>query len=65
MSEYFAVSNGVKQDGVLSSMLFSLYIDLLLEKLKQSIVGCHIMVILWGFYRMLMTLLLFARVFGD
>ena len=42
MSEYFSVSNGVKQGGVLSSMLFSLYIDPLLEKLKQSGVGCHI-----------------------
>ena len=39
MSEY---SNGVKQGGVLSSMLFSLYIDPLLHKLKQSGVGCHI-----------------------
>ena len=42
MSEYFSVSNGVKQGGVLSSMLFSLYIDPLLQKLKQSAVGCHI-----------------------
>ena len=36
------VSNGVKQGGVLSSMLFSLYIDPLLEKLKQTDVDCHI-----------------------
>ena len=42
MSEYFFVSNGVKQGGVLSLMLFSLYIDPLLQKLKQSGVGCHI-----------------------
>ena len=42
MSEYFSVSNGVKQGGVLSSMLFSLSIDQLLQKLKQSGVGCHI-----------------------
>ena len=42
MSEYFSVTNGVKQGGVLSSMLFSLYIDPLLQKLKQSGVGCHI-----------------------
>ena len=43
MSEYLSVSNGVKQGGVLSSsMLFSLYIDPLLQKLKQSGVGCHI-----------------------
>ena len=45
MSEYFSVSNGVKQGGVLSSMLFSLYIDqllVILQKLKQLGVGCHI-----------------------
>ena len=42
MSEHFSVSNGVKQGGVLSSILSSLYIDPLLEQLKQSGVGCHI-----------------------
>ena len=42
MSEYLSVSNGLKQGGVLSSMLFSLYIDPLLQKLKQSSVGCLI-----------------------
>ena len=31
MSKYFAVSNGVKQGGVLSAMLFNLYIDPLLQ----------------------------------
>ena len=42
MSEYVSVSNGVKQGVVLSEMLFCLYIDPLLQKLKQSGVGCHI-----------------------
>ena len=42
MSEYVSVSNGVKRGGVLSSMLFSLYINPLLQKLKQSGGGCHI-----------------------
>ena len=42
MSEYLSVSNGVKQGGVLSSMLFSLYIHPVLLKLEQSSVGCHI-----------------------
>ena len=42
MSEYFSMSKGVKQDRVLSSMLFSLNIDPLLLKLKQFGVGCHI-----------------------
>ena len=63
MSEYLSVSNGVKQGGVLSSMLFILYIDPLLQKLKQSGVAAILMVILWESCRMLMTLLLFVRVF--
>ena len=53
MSEYISVSNGVKQDKILSSMLFSLYIDPLLQKFKQSDVGCH------------MIILLFAWIFVD
>ena len=42
VSKYFAVSNGVKQGGVLSPTLFSLYIDKLLLKLKESGYGCHL-----------------------
>lgn len=41
-SEYFDTSNGVKQGGVLSAILFSLYIDPLLMKLQESGYGCHI-----------------------
>ena len=55
MSEYLSVSNGVKQGGVHSSMLFSLYIDPLLLITKIDTIRCF----------MLMTLLLFVRVFGD
>ena len=40
-SQYFKLSNGVKQGGVLSSILFNIYIDTLLE-LKESGYGCHI-----------------------
>ena len=65
MSQYVSVTNAVKQGGILSSVLFSLYIKALLQTLRQSGVGFHIMVILWEFYRMLMILLLFSRVFGD
>ena len=38
---YFSLSNGVKQGGVLSPILFTLYIDKLLIKLKHAHIGCH------------------------
>ena len=41
-SDYFAISNGVKQGGVLSPVLFSIYIDRLLILLKKSGIGCHL-----------------------
>ena len=42
LSQYFELSNGVKQGGVLSPNLFSIYIDKLLLELKRSGYGCHI-----------------------
>ena len=42
LSSKFNVTNGVRQGGVLSPLLFSVYVDELLEKLKKSGVGCHI-----------------------
>ena len=42
LSNVFASINCVKQDGCLSPMLFTLYIDGLIHKLKQSDIGCHI-----------------------
>ena len=36
MSSYFRLANGVKQGGVISAQLFTLYIDKLLLDLKQS-----------------------------
>ncbi len=36
----FSVSNGVKQGGVLSLILFSIYLDGLLAKLNKKGVGC-------------------------
>ena len=36
------MSNGVRQGGVLSPVLFSVYINGLLCKLKDSGVGCHL-----------------------
>ncbi len=39
-SSYFNVSNGVKQGGVISPILFCIYIDGLLVELEKSGVGC-------------------------
>ena len=41
-SNAFKTSNGVKQGGVLSPILFTLYIDLLLSRLKSCGFGCYI-----------------------
>ena len=40
-SREFLLSNGVKQGGVLSPLLFSVYLDDLLCELRQANVGCH------------------------
>jgi len=42
LSEYFLATNGVKQGGVLSPVLFCIYIDNLLVKLSKSGFGCYI-----------------------
>ena len=42
MSDYFCVIIGVKQGGVLSPVLFCLYIDELLLRLTRAGIGCHI-----------------------
>ena len=41
-SPKFKVTNGVRQGGVLSPRLFSVYVDELLERLKINGAGCHI-----------------------
>ena len=41
ISETFSATNGVKQDGILSPTLFCIYIDILLEKLKEHPAGCR------------------------
>ena len=43
LSEPFCVSNGVRQGGVLSPVLFTVYLDGLLDELSNSGVGCY-----WG-----------------
>ena len=42
LSNVFPLMNGVKQGGCLSPMLFTLYLDGLIQKLKHSGIGCHI-----------------------
>jgi len=42
MSDYFSALNGVNQGGVVSPILFCIYIDDLLISLSQSGVGCYI-----------------------
>ena len=41
-SNYVILQNRVKQGGVLSPILFTMYIDNSLIKLKQSGYGCHV-----------------------
>ena len=43
ISDYFSISNGARQDGILSEKLFSVYVlDDLSDKLVTSKVGCSI-----------------------
>ena len=42
ISSTFSVNNGVKQGGVLSPLLFNIYIDVLLKRLEENHVGCHV-----------------------
>ena len=42
ISSKFDITNGVRQGGVLSPLLFTVYIDELLEKLKRNGIGCYI-----------------------
>ena len=47
-SEMFTVSNGVRQGAVSSAILFAVYIDELLNVLRQAKIGCHIDGIFYG-----------------
>ena len=41
LSPLFSVTNGVRQGGVLSPILFTVYLDNLLSSLKSLGIGCH------------------------
>ena len=41
ISPEFNVNNGVKQGAVLSPLLFAVYLDDLLKKLRNVGLGCH------------------------
>ena len=41
-SDTFETSNGVRQGGVLSPILFTVYIDVLLQRLENSGLGCYV-----------------------
>ena len=41
VSDYFTISNGVKQGGVLSPVLFSIYLDQLIALLRHLGMGCY------------------------
>ena len=42
ISKKFSVQNGVKQGGILSPIMFTVYMDVLLLYLKKANLGCHI-----------------------
>ena len=42
VSRAFGVTNGVKQGGNFSPILFNIYMDTLLERLQNHGVGCHL-----------------------
>ena len=41
-SDYFGVSNGIRQGGILSPLLFNLYMDDLSDRLNNLKIGCCI-----------------------
>ena len=59
MSEYFSVSNGVKQGGVLSSCYLACILTRYYKNLNNQVLAAILIVILWESCRMLITQLQF------
>ena len=55
VSQPFKAGNGVKQDGVLSPILFTLYFDVLMDMLKSSGFGCFVGNVFVGDYIVLLA----------
>ena len=43
-SDYFDVLTGIKQGGVLSPRIFTLYVDCLIRRLRKAGIGCYLFV---------------------
>ncbi len=41
-SEYFGVQNGIRQGGIISPLLYTVYADELINRLELEGIGCHI-----------------------
>ena len=41
-SEYFTVTNGIRQGGIVSPILYTVYTDELIRRLEESGIGCYI-----------------------
>lgn len=50
LSEQYQISNGVKQGGILSPVLYSVYVDNLIKQLRNSNIGCKYKNEYMGFY---------------
>ncbi len=41
-SQYFGIQNGIRQGGIISSLLYTVYADELRHTLEEEGIGCHI-----------------------
>ena len=47
LTNYYSISNAVKQCGYLSPTLFSIYLNDLMYVLHSSNIGCRLVIIIW------------------